>query len=148
MKNSAFSHQFLSKFQFLKTLYLMDQMRRGYFLFRLSFFFLLQAQLAFACSKSTIEPPEQSEICSKLAIKIPEQYHWHCSDVFSVNSEQISHIILVFLMLTLNKQMPAGNGLMLSFMESCYMFLYWICFFKYFCYNESCYYFWFIVSIN
>ena len=43
------------------------------------------------------------EICSKLTIRTPEENHWHRSGVFTVNSEQISYIVLVFLMLTLNK---------------------------------------------
>ena len=43
------------------------------------------------------------EICSKLTIKTPERRQWHCSCVFIVNFEHISHIVLVFLFLTLNK---------------------------------------------
>ena len=43
------------------------------------------------------------EICSKLTMKTPEWRHWHDSDVFIVNSEQIPHIVLVFPVLTLNK---------------------------------------------
>ena len=49
------------------------------------------------------------EICSTLAIKTPEQRHWHCSSVFSVNFEHISHLFLVFLLFTLNKSMLAGK---------------------------------------
>ena len=45
------------------------------------------------------------EICSKLIIKIPEQRHLRRSGIFIVNFEHISHIALVFLLLTL---MPAG----------------------------------------
>ena len=48
------------------------------------------------------------EICSKLTIKTPEQRHWRCSGVFIVNFEYISHLALVFLLLTLRRQMPAG----------------------------------------
>ena len=40
------------------------------------------------------------EICSKVTIKIPE---WRRSGVFTDNLEQISHLFLVFLLLTLNK---------------------------------------------
>ena len=47
------------------------------------------------------------EICSKLTIKTPEQCHWSCSAVFIVNFEQISRIVLVFPLLTLNKWIPA-----------------------------------------
>ena len=44
-----------------------------------------------------------SEICSKLTIKTPEQYsHWRRSGLFFVNIEHILHLVLVFLMLTLN----------------------------------------------
>ena len=40
------------------------------------------------------------EICSKLAIKTPEQRYWCRSVVVSVNFEHISHRVLVFLLLT------------------------------------------------
>ena len=50
------------------------------------------------------------EICSKLTIKTLERHHWRCSDLFIVNFEQISHIILVFPLLTLDKKILAGNG--------------------------------------
>ena len=36
------------------------------------------------------------EICWKLAIKTPERRHWRRSDVFNVNFQHISHIVLVF----------------------------------------------------
>ena len=42
------------------------------------------------------------EICSKLTIKIPERRHWHRSGIFIVNFEHISHLVLLFLLLTLN----------------------------------------------
>ena len=42
------------------------------------------------------------EICSKLTIKTPERRHWRRSGVFIVNFEHISHLVLVFLLLTLN----------------------------------------------
>ena len=42
------------------------------------------------------------EICPKLTIKTPERRHWRHSGVFIVNSEHISHLVLVFLLLTLN----------------------------------------------
>ena len=48
------------------------------------------------------------EICWKLTIKIPERRHWSCFSVFIVNFEHISHLFLVFLLLTLSWQMPAG----------------------------------------
>ena len=43
-----------------------------------------------------------SEVCSKLTIKTPERHDWRRSDVFNVNFEHISHLVLVFLLLTLN----------------------------------------------
>ena len=50
----------------------------------------------------------RSEICSKLTMKIPERGHWRRSGTFIVNFEHISHLVLVFLLLTLSRQMPAG----------------------------------------
>ena len=50
-----------------------------------------------------------SEIYSELTINTSERYQWYCSDIFIVNFEQISHIDQVVLLLTLNKQMPAGH---------------------------------------
>ena len=44
-----------------------------------------------------------SEIYSDLTIKTLERRHWRRSGVFIVNFEQISHIVLVFLLLILNK---------------------------------------------
>ena len=42
------------------------------------------------------------EICSQLTIKTPERRHWRRSGVFTANFEHISHLVLVFLLLTLN----------------------------------------------
>ena len=42
------------------------------------------------------------EICSKLTLKTPERPQWHPSGVSNVNFEYISHLVLVFLLLTLN----------------------------------------------
>ena len=42
------------------------------------------------------------EICSKLTLKTKEQRHWRRSGVF-VTFENISHLFLVFLLLTLSK---------------------------------------------
>ena len=49
------------------------------------------------------------EISSKLTIKTPERRQWHRSGMFIVNFVHISHLVLVFLLLTLSKQMPAGK---------------------------------------
>ena len=43
------------------------------------------------------------EISSKLTMKTPEQPQWRRSGVFIVNYEHISHIVLVFLLLTLSR---------------------------------------------
>ena len=48
------------------------------------------------------------EICSKLTINTPERRQWRRFSVFIVNFEHVSHLVLVFLLLTLSKQMPAG----------------------------------------
>ena len=42
------------------------------------------------------------EICSKLTIKIPKRRHRRRSGIFIVNFEHISHLVLVFLLLTLS----------------------------------------------
>ena len=49
------------------------------------------------------------EICSKLTIKTPERRQWCRSGIFIVNFEHISHLVLVFLLLTLSRQMRAGK---------------------------------------
>ena len=49
------------------------------------------------------------EICSTLTIKTPEWRQWRHSGVFIVNFEHVSHLVLVFLLLTLSRQMPAGS---------------------------------------
>ena len=46
--------------------------------------------------------------CSKLTIKIPERRYWRRSGIYIVNFEHISHLVLVFLLLTLSRKMPAG----------------------------------------
>ena len=43
------------------------------------------------------------EICSKLIRKIPERRQWRRSGIFFINFEHISHLVLVFLLLTLDK---------------------------------------------
>ena len=48
------------------------------------------------------------EICSKLTIKTPERRQSRRSGAFIVNFELISHIVLVFLLLTLNKYILAA----------------------------------------
>ena len=53
---------------------------------------------------NSINIRNRCEISSKLTIKTPKRRHWLCSGVFIVNFEHISHLLLVFLLLTLNKQ--------------------------------------------
>ena len=43
---------------------------------------------------------KRCKISSKLTIKTPERRHWRRSDVFIVNFEHISHLFLLFLLLT------------------------------------------------
>ena len=50
------------------------------------------------------------EIYSKSTMKTPERRHWCCSSVFVVKSEQVSYIVLVFLLLTFNKSIPTEKG--------------------------------------
>ena len=45
---------------------------------------------------------------SKLTIKTSERRQWRLSVVFIVNFEHISHLVLVLLLLTLSRKMPAG----------------------------------------
>ena len=42
------------------------------------------------------------KICSKLTIKTPELRQWPRSGVFVENFEHISHLVVMFLLLTLN----------------------------------------------
>ena len=49
--------------------------------------------------KNKVNTRTRCEICSKLTIKTLEQRQWHRSDVFNVNFEPISHLVLVFLLL-------------------------------------------------
>ena len=60
-------------------------------------------QLTFTCSKSKLEILEQGvKYVQKLTTKTPERCQSRCSGVFIVNFEHISHLVLVFLLLTLN----------------------------------------------
>ena len=47
-------------------------------------------------------PRTMCEMCSKLTIKVPERRHWRRSGIFIVSFEHVSHLVLVFLLLTLN----------------------------------------------
>ena len=48
------------------------------------------------------------EICLKLTIKTPERRLGRRSGIFSVTFEHILHLVLVFLLLTLSRSIPAG----------------------------------------
>lgn len=47
-------------------------------------------------------------MCSKSTTKISERGHCRRSSIFALNFERISHVVLVFPLLTLIKLMPAG----------------------------------------
>ena len=51
------------------------------------------------------------DICSKLTLKTPERRYWRRSGVFNVNFEHISHLVLVFLVLTLAGKCRLGQQL-------------------------------------
>ena len=53
-------------------------------------------------------------------MKAPEQRQWHPSGVFIVNFEHISHLVLVFLLLTLNRKMPAGINPKMIPLRTCF----------------------------
>ena len=66
-------------------------------------------QQVLTCSKFMIETLEQGvRYVRNSYIKTPERGQWRRSGVFNVNFEYISHLVLVFLLLTLNKLLPAG----------------------------------------
>ena len=44
------------------------------------------------------------EVCSDLTKKTPERRQWRRSGVFIVNFDHILHLVLVFLLLTLNNE--------------------------------------------
>ena len=65
---------------------------------------VINSQLTINCPKSTIEILKKScEICSKKTIITPERRQRLRSGVIIVVFEQISHLFLVLLLLTLNK---------------------------------------------
>ena len=47
-------------------------------------------------------------MCSELRIKTPERCQLRRSSVFIVKFEHISHLAIVFLLLTLSMQLPGG----------------------------------------
>ena len=55
---------------------------------------------------------QMCEGCAKVIMNKPGRCQSRCSGVFFVNLELISHIFLVFLLLTLNKKMLPGLDLL------------------------------------
>ena len=45
---------------------------------------------------------QRARYVQKLTIKTPERHYWRRSGVFIVNFEHMSHLLLEFLLLTLN----------------------------------------------
>ena len=71
----------------------------------------MDSQPAFTCLKLTIER-QRCEINLMLTIETPERHYWRRFGVFIIIFEDISHLFLVFLLLTLNMQLPVGLILM------------------------------------
>ena len=61
------------------------------------------------------------EICSKLTNKTQERRHWCRSSFFIVNSEHISNLALVFLLLFLSRYMPSGLPTIFRFYHFFYL---------------------------
>ena len=57
------------------------------------------------------------QLYSELTITKQERHPWSYTGVFIINFEQISHIVLVFPLLTSNKQMLAGKTLSMNFVQ-------------------------------
>ena len=67
-------------------------------------------QPASTYSKLTIKALEQGvKYVLNLTKKTPERRQWHCSGVFIVNFEHTPHLVLVFLLLTLNMNCRLGR---------------------------------------
>ena len=63
---------------------------------------------------------KRCEKCSKLTIKTLERCYWCRSGVSFVNCEHISHLFLVFLLLTLSKYILVGLILHSNKLQACY----------------------------
>ena len=62
-------------------------------------------------SKSTIETLEEGVMCSKLTMTTVERWprcQWRLSEVFIDNFDYVSHVVIVFLLLTLGMYLFAG----------------------------------------
>ena len=65
---------------------------------------ILVGDALYSYDEKSIQNDNLYEFYSKLTIKTPKG-RWRHSDVFIVNLKQISHTVLVFPLLNLNKQM-------------------------------------------
>ena len=86
--------------QFFKTLYATPL---GGLFFALQMLNNISAADIYFFKVSNVNTRTMCKICSKLTIKTLEWRHWRRSGIFIVIFEQISHIALVFLLLTLGK---------------------------------------------
>ena len=59
---------------------------------------------------NNIDTTALCEVSSKLTIKPPEYCQWRRSGIFIVKVEPILHLFLVFLLLTLNKEILDGSN--------------------------------------
>ena len=83
----------------------------------------------FVCLQRRFQPCQISKIVffakivNGMTRKTPERRQWRLSGVSIVNFEHISHLVLVFLSLTLNRKMPAGIWiyLFISISLCCYV---------------------------
>ena len=62
----------------------------------------MQISRSYLLKVNTRNTRPRCEICSKLTIKTPERHHWRRSGDLIANFEHISHLALMFLLLTLN----------------------------------------------
>ena len=79
--------------------------RRKIFFFGCLFIFLLFTSYNFVYLRGT----QSALTCSKLIIDTMEHGVKYGCSVFIVNFEHISHLVLVFLLLNLSRQMPTGE---------------------------------------
>ena len=69
---------------------------------------LILAQPAYTSKVNNRNTGTRCEICLLLTIKTSEGRQWRRCGVFIVNFDHISHLVLVFLLLTLSRWMSAG----------------------------------------
>ena len=61
-----------------------------------------ETQPTFTRPKVNRNTKTRCEIYSKLTVKTPDRRHWHASGVIIVNFKHISHLLLTFLLFTVN----------------------------------------------